>query len=27
MKQKKSFVLTEKNIEEAFQAAWDSIKL
>jgi AcrR family transcriptional regulator len=26
MQQKKSFVLTEKTLEEAFQAAWDSIK-
>ena len=27
MKQKNAFFLSEKNLEEAFQAAWDSIKL
>jgi AcrR family transcriptional regulator len=27
MKQKELLVLTEKNLEEAFQVAWDSIKL
>ncbi|WP_372745838.1 TetR/AcrR family transcriptional regulator [Lutibacter sp.] len=27
MKQKQTFVLSEKGLEEAFEAAWDSIKL
>ena len=27
MQQKDSFQLTEKNLNEAFQAAWDSIKI
>jgi len=27
MHQKNNFILNEKHLEEAFQSAWDSIKL